>query len=176
MLIDILLGIIFVGSCYMIWHRISEKIPQVVAIPDEVITQRLHENSARLRIFLLHFKTFYKEEYYLNLFWSFWGKVFYKLHIFVLRLDNYIISILKKIRARNGFSGLFISEQVTETAVPQKASIADKKKSDGYWNVLKENTPAASMRTVQKRSVEGVRVRVRKTSAKTAVSREHNRV
>ena len=137
MLIDILLGIIFVGSCFALWYRISEKIPQVVAIHDEVITQRLHENSARLRIFLLHFKTFYKEEYYLNLFWSFFGKVFYKLHIFVLRLDNYIISVLKKIRARNGFSGLFISEQVMEAEVFQKASVAEEKKTDDYLNIFK---------------------------------------
>lgn len=191
MLIDVLLGIVFFGSCYLLWYSISEKIPQVIAIPDEVITQRLHENSARLRIFLLHLKTFYKEEYYLNLFWNFLGKIFYKLHIFVLRFDNFIILILKKIRARNGFSGLFINEQTAEAGTSQNISVAAEKKTDNYWNALRENSSAATAQKrtharmaaqrygaarqeesagkPRKRNVEGVRVRTRKSPIKSGM-------
>ena len=116
MLITLVFGILFFGSCFALWYRISQKIPEVVAIHDDVITQRLHEDSARLRIFLLHFKTFYKEAYYHNVFWNFLGKIFYKLHIFVLRIDNSLIGVLKKIRIRggptpalSGFAGLAAS-------------------------------------------------------------------
>jgi len=175
MLIDIFLGIIFFGSCFALWYRVSEKIPHVVAIHDEVITQRLHENSARLRIFLLHFKTFYKEEYYHNLFWNFLGKVFYKLHIFILRLDNYIVLILKKIRAHNGYAGLFVREQTMQMKDSEAASAVEPKETIDYWNMLKDDTAAAHhARTPRKRGVEGVRVHVRKSPAKSPSSIKKN--
>ncbi len=169
MLIDILLGIVFVGSCFALWYRLSEKIPQVVAIHDEVITQRLHENSARLRIFLLHFKTFYKEEYYHNLFWNFLGKVCYKLHIFVLKIDNALVGFLKKLRARDGLAGLSISEQDMDQQVAAEKITEVEKNADNYWSALK-NEAATQVRTPRKRHIEGVRVRTRKIKVKSEMA------
>ena len=169
MLITLALGIVFFGSCFALWYRLSEKIPQVVAIHDEVITQRLHENSARLRIFLLHFKTFYKEEYYHNLFWNFLGKVCYKLHIFVLKIDNALIGFLKKIRTRDGLAGLSVSEEDMHRQVAIEKVAETAKQTDSYWSALKnETTPP--IRTPRKRHVEGVRARTRKDSIKKSVT------
>ncbi|MBI3443004.1 MAG: hypothetical protein HY007_04520 [Candidatus Sungbacteria bacterium] len=165
MFIDILLGIIFVGSSFTLWYRISEKIPYVVAIHDEVITQRLHENSARFRIFLLHVKTFYKEEYYRNLFWNFLGKIVYKLHIMVLRIDNALLGFLKKIRARDGLAGLSIGEQEMDRQVATEKIAVAEKNTDNYWSTLK-NEQSIQSRTPRKRHVEGVRTRARKISIK----------
>ena len=139
MIIDVILGIVFLGSAFTLWCLVSQKIPGAVAIHDEVITQRLHENSARLRIFLLHFKTFYKEEYYHNLFWNFLGKIFYKLHIFILRIDNGLIGFLKKIRSRGGFAGLSMSEQEMHGAATADTHTLEEQKAGDYWNALKED-------------------------------------
>lgn len=168
MLIDILLGIIFVGSCFFLWYRISEKIPEVVAIHDEVITQRLHENSARLRIFLLHVKTFYKEEYYHNLFWNFLGKIFYKLHIFVLRIDNSLLGFLKKIRRRDGLVGLSVSEQEMHRQITAKKIAEAKKSADSYWSALKNE--ATTHGRAPRRHIEGVRVRTKKIQVKSEMA------
>lgn len=174
MVMDIALGIVFFGSICMLWYRMSEKIPQVIAIPDEVITQRLHEHSARFRIFLLHAKTFYKEEYYRNLFWNFLGKILYRLHIFVLRMDNGLIRLLKKVRAHNGFSGLFIGEQEMHGQAAIETHIRTKRNPDAYWTALKDEIAAATNRTVRKRHVEGVRVRTRKTYPQTESLKKEN--
>jgi len=100
MIIDITLALIFLVSLFTLWYRISIKIPELVAIPDEVITARLEENSARIRLFLLRFKIFYREGQYKIIFWKFLGKVLYRLHIILLRLDNGISAMLKRIRER----------------------------------------------------------------------------
>jgi hypothetical protein len=184
MLITLALGILFFGSCFLLWYRISEKIPHVVAIHDDVITQRLHESSARLRIFLLHFKTFYKEEYYHNIFWNFLGKVFYKLHIFLLKIDNALVGLLKKVRAHNGFGGLFIDEQATQpqpSSEKEKTDVQIEIPTENYWKVLK-NEATLPVRKPRKRHSEGVRMRtartsaVRKTSVKSEISGEQNSI
>lgn len=169
MLIDILLGIIFAGSSFALWCRISEKIPHVVAIHDEVITQRLHENSARFRIFLLHVKTFYKEEYYHNLFWNFLGKIVYKLHIMVLRIDNAFLRFLKKIRARDGLAGLSISEQDMDRQIAAEKIILAEKNIGSYWSALK-NEASAQSHTPRRRHIEGVRARTRRAPIKSEIA------
>ncbi len=100
MVLDLTFILIFVASFIALWYRVSIKIPELVAIPDEVITARLEENSARLRLFLLQFKTFYREGRQTILFWQVLAKTLYRLHIFILRIDNGLNSALKKIRER----------------------------------------------------------------------------
>lgn len=175
MLITLAFGIVFIGSCFMFWYCISGKIPHVVAIHDDVITQRLHEDSARFRLFLLHAKTFYKEEYYHAVFWNFLGKIFYKLHIFVLKIDNSLMMLLKKIRMRggpspalSGLAGLAASEQdMYEQVAAEKVALEDKSEVN-YWSVLKKEDTRASIRVhihTPRRHVEKVRMRVSKTPA-----------
>ena len=176
MLIDLFLGIIFLGSCFALWYRISQKIPEVIAIHDDVITQRLHENSARFRIFFLHFKTFYKEEYYRSIFWNFLGKIFYKIHILILRIDNSLIGVLKKIRTRGGLAGLAVSEQEMHEQAAPEIQAADEKKTANYWDALKEDDPTTHAQTQRKRHIEGVRMRTRKTPVKSGLPEEKEEV
>ena len=91
----------------MLWRRISEKIPELVAIPDEVIVARLHEDSARVRIFLLHARTFWREPRYREAFWRFCEKTCYRIHIVFLKMDNGLMALAKKAR---GYAGVAIAE------------------------------------------------------------------
>lgn len=103
MLIDITLALIFVASVATLWYRVSDKLPELIAIPDQVITERFHEDSAQLRLFLLNIKTWYREQHYQDTFWRIYTKVLYKLHIFLLRLDNGIVALLKNVREEGKF-------------------------------------------------------------------------
>ena len=99
---DALLVIAFVGSTGVLWYRVSQKIPELVAIPDEVIVQRLHEDSARVRVFLLNLKRWWREEQYREPLWRFCEKIIYRLHILLLRADNGMMALLKKVRVLGG--------------------------------------------------------------------------
>ncbi len=105
MVISLIFSSVFLVSGYLLWSLLSQKIPQLVAIPDQVITERLHEDSAKLRLFLLHFKTFYREKKYQHYLWRHLGKVLYRLHLILLKVDNGVATLLKSIRAR----GIMIS-------------------------------------------------------------------
>ena len=98
MILNIILAILFVGSSGLLWLRVSERIPELIAIPDEVIIARLHEDSAGVRIFFLHFKTFWREGRYKILFWKFCEKFFYRVHIVLMRLDHRMMTLRHRIR------------------------------------------------------------------------------
>ncbi len=102
MLVDVILAVVFLASAAIFWYRVSLKIPELVAIPDQVITERLEEDSARLRLFLLKIKIYYREGKHKQVFWTFLAKLFYRIHLFLLRLDNGIVVWLKEIRTYGG--------------------------------------------------------------------------
>ncbi|MFY9463371.1 MAG: hypothetical protein WAP52_04275 [Candidatus Sungiibacteriota bacterium] len=124
MLFTLFLVILFIGSVGVLWHRISEKIPELVAIPDEVIVARLHEDSARVRIFLLHAKTFWREPRYREPFWRFCEKICYRAHIVLLRMDNGLMALAKKVR---GYAGIANAEGngSEESASEEKNAMAE---------------------------------------------------
>ena len=99
MALNIFLTAIFLASAAGLWYFISLKIPELVAVSDGVIVERLHEDSARVRIFVLHFRTFYREGRYRIWLWRFSEKICYRVHIFVLRTDNALVRMLQKIHA-----------------------------------------------------------------------------
>ena len=102
MIVDIALVIIFIAGIVTLWYRISVKIPELIAIPDEVITARLEEDSAKLRLFLLHLKFYYREKKYEEVFWRMLSKTLYKFHIGLMRLDNGTMGLLKRVRLHAG--------------------------------------------------------------------------
>ena len=122
MFFDLFLIILFAGSIGVLWHRISEKIPELVAIPDDVIVARLHEDSARVRIFALHAKTFWREPRYRLLFWRFCEKICYRGHIALLRTDNGLMILAKKVR---GYAGIASAEGNGESADEEKKESGD---------------------------------------------------
>lgn len=106
MFIDITLFIIFLASICVLWYRISIRLPELIAVPDQVITDRFHEDSAKLRLFVLHLKTYYREKRYEPIIWNFFIKLFYRLHLGLLRLDNGVVAVLKRLRAKGEQAGI----------------------------------------------------------------------
>lgn len=105
LLIDITFVVIFLAGVLGLWYRVTQKIPELVAIPDQVIIEHLHEDSAKVRLFILHIKTFYQEAKYKEVFWKIVGKMLYKFHIVILRIDNSIVRALKKIKTAGILNG-----------------------------------------------------------------------
>lgn len=98
MVFTLFLFTVFIASLGILWYRVSLKLPQLVLIPDWVITERLHRESARLNLFLIHFKSFLKEKRHWDFFWNFAAKAVYRTHLFLLRIDNAALVFLRKIR------------------------------------------------------------------------------
>jgi len=106
MYIDIALAFICGVSGYLLWRRVAQKMPELIVIPDQEIAARLQDNSAKMHLFMLHlfhFRLFYQKRHYQEKLWSFLAKAFFKIHILLLRLDNSLIVLLKRIRS-NGTS------------------------------------------------------------------------
>ncbi|OGZ96129.1 MAG: hypothetical protein A3J10_02105 [Candidatus Sungbacteria bacterium RIFCSPLOWO2_02_FULL_54_10] len=98
MLFDLILIFISAASSVALWYRMSQKIPELVAIPDEIIVDRLHEDSARIRVFLLSWRRYWREREHHQLFLRYTEKTLYKIHILTLRADNGMVALLKKVR------------------------------------------------------------------------------
>lgn len=143
MLIDFSLIFIFVASALALWYKISLKIPELVAIQDQVITQRFHEDSARLRLFMLHLKTYYREGRYKPVFWNFIAKNLYRLHLVLMRLDNGTAALLKRVRA-----------QIEDLETP----ISGQDRAD-YWQRV-QNLESNSISSPKNKSLSEVRKRI----------------
>lgn len=135
MLIDITLALIFVASVATLWSRVSDKLPELIAIPDQVITERFHEDSAQLRLFLLNIRTWYREQHYQDTFWRIYTKILYKLHIFLLRLDNGIVALLKNMRE----DGKFVNGNGSGNGSPSQV-LQDKILEGKYWKQLQQGS------------------------------------
>ena len=133
MLFDLFLAFIFVGSATALWYYLSLKIPELVAVSDAVIVERFHEDSARIRIFLLHAKVFYREDRHWAWLWKATEKICHRIHIFLLRADNRIVGYLAKIRSR---SGAGISASSADEPVAPPAPTRE------FWASLREGKPA----------------------------------
>lgn len=98
MLINVVLFGIFLLSIGLTGYLIFLKIPELVAIPDEVIDKRLHENSARFRVWLLNIRTYFKESRHKEFVANILGKILYRIHIALLKFDNRLVFFIKKVR------------------------------------------------------------------------------
>lgn len=103
MIVNIVLGTLFLGSTGIFLFLFLSKMPQLAAIPEYIIAERLHARSAKFRLFIFHFKSFFRERRYWEVILRITGKTLYRVHIVVLRMDNSLMAFLKKLRA-NGFA------------------------------------------------------------------------
>lgn len=112
MIIDGFLLALFAVGFFTLWYKVSLKLPELIAIPDPVITTRLREDSAKWRMRLIHFRSLLKDQRYKESFRNFFGKILYRIHIVLLRIDNGIVSLLKRTKANGGvMSGKAIGEE-----------------------------------------------------------------
>lgn len=104
MYIDILLALACVLSFYVLWRRVSEKMPELELIPDQDLSVLLEENTEKLQRFFLHifhFRSFYRNRHYHEKLRSFATKLLLKAHILVLRIDNCLVGLMKRLRAES---------------------------------------------------------------------------
>lgn len=120
MIINLVLILLFVMSTALLWYRLSIKIPELIAIPDRVILERLHEDSAKLRLFLLHIKIYYRERQYQKTLAGSSAKFLYRIHVALLRADNSIVRLLKKMKAQSGNGNIVESANTRQEAMPPK--------------------------------------------------------
>lgn len=100
MLFDLALLLVCIGSAAVLWYRVSQKIPELVAIPDEVIVDRLHEDSARIRVFLLTLRRSWRDgEHWLAIL-RYAERALYRTHILLMKADNWMMGVVKDIRLR----------------------------------------------------------------------------
>lgn len=147
MFIDIILAVSFLAGAFVFWYRLSLKIPELIAIPDQVITERLEEDSAGMRLFLLRIKSYYREGKHKQVFWSFLGKTFYRMHLLLMRTDNGTVALLKKIRTHGGIVNGNGNSGSGNTTVSSK----------DYWQKLQE--PKEITLSSKSRLIEEVRKR-----------------
>ena len=133
MFINLTLFVIFLASTFVLWYRVSLKIPQVVAIPDQVITERLHEDSAKARLFILQLKTYYREGQYKPYLWNFLLKSLYRLHLVLLKTDNAVVLYLKSVRTKAESEGIAVV----------KLNGNGSAKDHEYWQKLQDQAAAA---------------------------------
>ena len=98
MIIEIVSGIIFIASTSVLWYLLSQKLPELIAIPDYIIIEHTNEESTKFHFFLLHFKSFFREKRYKIFLVLFAGKLLHRLHIVIMRFDNSIVVLLRRIR------------------------------------------------------------------------------
>lgn len=109
MTIDITLVIIFSASLSFVIYKASLKVPALVLIPDEVISERLRSDAAPLLKVLIRLRDLYRAHQIQTAFWKVVGKTLHRLHIVLMRTDNMVVSRLKKIREENGSAAVNIN-------------------------------------------------------------------
>lgn len=126
MITYIFLATLFVASSGILWYLISQKLPELIAIPDHVITERLHEESAKFHIFLLHVRAFFREENYKKFAIQLTAKLLHRLHIFLMRVDNLVTTLLRRIREKPAEEkvGFVVTPPPLATAVEHENSFS----------------------------------------------------
>ena len=168
MYIDIFLGFVVVVSIYMVWKRITGKIPALILIPDRDLSELLEENTAKFQLFFLHlfhFRSFYRERHYHEKIRRIISKFIYKFHINLLRFDNSVLRLLKRVRSEHEYNG--ISDHAGKQA---EAMDSSQQKQTLEFNVQKTRQTQAPITSGLSR-VQEVRLR-RRTSATQSLPRK----
>ena len=121
MFINIILLVIFLGSLFAVWYKISQRIPRLIAVSDEAIASYLKEESSKLHFFAVEIKSFYKDKRYKEWLRDVWAKLLYRFHILLLRVDNKITTVLKDLRVSNTKVVESRTENITEIRPEEKA-------------------------------------------------------
>lgn len=103
MIVDIVFGAIFLIALGTLWYFVTAKLPVLAAVPEEVARERLYGDSLRARGVLRRTVTFYRDERFRIALKEFVGKMLYRMHITLLRIDNGVVLLLKKMRANGSF-------------------------------------------------------------------------
>jgi hypothetical protein len=112
--VDSLSGVLFLGTGYLLWGFLREKVPQALLIPDGVIFERYSEDVRKNKLWILPLKVFSGEIQYGEFFRQYSAKILYRIHISLLRMDNRIFATYNKVRSPG--------DTTEDTEVPTESS------------------------------------------------------
>lgn len=101
MFIDITLIVIFLVSLGVLSFLVSRKLPHLATVPQEEIDRYLEERYRAVFVPFHRVKKFYNEERLLAAVLDYSGRFLHRLHIIVMRIDNGIVGLLKKVRSQS---------------------------------------------------------------------------
>src|SRR3989344_1122525 len=90
--------ILFLASGVFLWRFLRERIPQALAIPDEIILERFREDAKKNRLWTLPLKVLYEEVHFWKFLRLYWALILYRIHIRLLRLDNRILAKYNRLK------------------------------------------------------------------------------
>lgn len=127
MLTEISLAVLFLSSAGGFWYLISRKLPELIAIPEHTITERFGEESARFRLFLLHFKSYFTEGRYKLFLANLVAKFLQRLHIVFMRMDNTVVRWQRQFRVgiQQRVGAIDISDSLKNDTLPRNSPIAE---------------------------------------------------
>src|SRR3989338_2435693 len=97
-LADVFSGILFLASGVFLLRFLRERIPQALAIPDEIILERFREDAKKNRLWTLPLKVLYEEVHFWKFLRLYWARILYRIHIRLLRLDNRILAKYNRLK------------------------------------------------------------------------------
>ena len=95
---DALGGILFFGSGFYLWKFLRVHMPMARGIPDELILEWFREDAKKHKLWTLPLRPLYEEVEYREFFRTYRGRLLYRLHIGLLRLDNRILAKYNQLR------------------------------------------------------------------------------
>lgn len=96
---DVLSGILFFVSGVFLWRFVRDRIWQALAIPDETILERFREDAKKNRLWTLPLKFLYEEVHFWKFLRLYRAKIFYRVHIWLLRLDNRVLAKYNQLKS-----------------------------------------------------------------------------
>jgi len=109
--IDSLLGLLFLASAYALWKSLRGVIPQALSVSDEAFMARFEEDAKKNLFWKALFRFYHGEIEYAVFFRRRLGRVLYRSHIMLLRLDNWVFAKYNRVRSAGGESGTGESEE-----------------------------------------------------------------
>ena len=100
-LADVLSGILFLASGVFLWRFVRDRIPQALAIPDETILERFREDAKKNRLWTLPLKVLYEEVHFWKFLRLYRARMFYRIHIRLLRLDNRVLARYNRLKSES---------------------------------------------------------------------------
>src|SRR3989344_8847141 len=95
---DVLAGVVFVASGFYLWRFLRVHMPMAREIPDELILEWFREDAKKHKLWTLPLRPLYEKVKYREFFRTYRGRLLYRMHIGLLRLDNRIIAKYNQVR------------------------------------------------------------------------------
>ncbi len=118
MAVTLILGLVFFISSLVLWYRVSQRLPELIAIPEDAIRGRLAEGDTAVIRLIMRVRALWDERYLQVLARSLGAKGLQKIHIVLMRLDNGVVGIMRKIRLENGLAQAGAASADRKNALP----------------------------------------------------------